>query len=537
MTGGLMQLVATGSQDIYLTGNPQITYFKAIYRRYTNFAIETIENSVSGVLNFGNKLVCKVNRSGDLISKCYIKITIGEVDPNNSKFAWVKRLGHAILKEIDIYIGGRLIDKQHGIWLDIWYELAREGDHETAYNKLIGNTNDLTTYDKNIKKETVLYIPLKFWFCRFIGLSIPLIALQYHEININILLEKIERLFISDCNFNPDQLSIKDVSMLINYVYLDTEERRRFSIVGHEYLIEQVQHNGTDKLLFETKQYVLDYNHPTKEIIWANLNGNYIIGNEFIYYSNEDEWDLNAASKEIITTSISLGIDPTNITGGKWTIVGSSLYKTIGFLNVRNNNLNDVYINSDSIKIGTYGITNKIKADVIINEDSSYTIENIETNFTIRELSIPLKFMIDTRYNVCNPKVNQFGNYGLLIDGTINPIIEGLIELNGHERFKTREGDYFNYVQPEIHHRNTPKDGINSYSFALYPEEHQPSGTANLSRIQTTTLTLKFDDRTLTDNLQDINFYNEDNEFYIFGLSYNILRFMSGFAGLAYITT
>jgi len=529
-----MQLVSYGAQDIYLTGNAQITFFKALYRRYTNFSMETVENVFTGEVEFGRKLTCKITKSGDLISKMYLRITLNEVDPGGSKFAWTKKLGHAIVKMSEIEIGGSIIDTQYGVWLDIWYELSREGDHEKGYSEMIGNVEEMTGYNENVKEETVIYIPLKFWFNKHIGLSIPLIALQYHEVNVRILFENLNRLIVSDCNFDITQVTMKDATLLVNYIYLDTKERRRFAIVGHEYLIEQVQFNGLETLTSDDKKYQLDYNHPTKEIIWANVNGNYITGEEFIYYTHEDIWKPEEAAKWILENSISIGIDPTNIVGGNWITVSSNTFTTIGNINVRNANVNDVYVNGESLKVGNYGITEKIKADVIINSDSTLTLEEVETTITVRDLSIPKRLMTDTRFNTCDPRVNIFGNYGLLIDGSINPVRDGLIELNGHERFKRREGYYFNYVQPETYHRNTPADGINVYSFSLYPSEHQPSGTSNLSRIESTTLILTFDDLTLSDGLVNINFYNEFNEFYIFGLSYNILRIMSGLAGLAY---
>ena len=108
-----------------------------------------------------------------------------------------------------------------------------------------------------------------------------------------------------------------------------------------------------------------------------------------------------------------------------------------------------------------------------------------------------------------------------------NIVEHGLLQLNGHDRFDRREGAYFNYVQPDQHHTNTPADGINVYSFALHPEQHQPSGTANLSRIDNTQLNLWFADPTARRGLPSLNFLSTDNKLFIFSMNYNVLRVMS----------
>lgn len=584
MGGGLMQLVAYGAQDIYLTGNPQVTFFKIVYRRYTNFAIETIEHPFVGNPAFGNRVSAKITRSGDLITKIYIRVKLEHVNPHHSRFAWVKRLGHALIKYVDIEIGGTKIDKQYGTWLDIWYELARQGDHEKAYAHMIGNVPELIDYNKKIKPEYILYIPLQFWFNRFVGLAIPLIALQYHETILNVEFEEIEKLIITDCKFDHSSIKMKDASLLVNYVYLDTEERRRFALVGHEYLIEQLQFNGTQPVRFDEFKYILDFNFPTKELVWAVRNGNFSSKKRFIYYTGKKHWNIIKACKVVIKTSISVGVNPEAIVGGRWIEVPGEQYKNVGTFNINNKNFNPVFVNPQSLIIDNYNITNKIFADVIIDQEGEISSHNVTTNLTIRDFSIPLEYFKDTRYNSHDPKVVIFSNYGLLINGDINPVRSALLQFNGHDRFDTREGEYFNYVQPEQYHTNTPKDGINCYSFALFPEEHQPSGTSNLSRIETSTLKLtfhhdhfenfsenfnenfrfnkinKFVGNGDSDNDSDIesenellnsqsheqendnferqpslHYFNEHNRLYIFALNYNILRIYSGLAGIAYV--
>ncbi len=537
MSGGLLQLVAYGAQDIYLTGNPQITFFKTVYRRYTNFSIETIENTMNGTVGFGNRFHFKFNRDGDLINRMYLKITVNSVDPEGNNFAWVRRLGHAIVGQVEAIVGGTVIDRQFGTWLDIWYELARQGDHERGYNIMIGDVSVLTEYNSDIKPEYTLFIPLQFWFNRHTGLAIPMIAFQYHDVVIDLEIANVETLVVRDSNFDINSVTLEDVSILTDFVYLDSDERRRFAIVGHEYLIEQIQFSGVDTVEFDVQRYKLDFNHPTKELIWAWKFGNYVSGKSFVFYTNDDEWSLEEASCVIVEKSVSIGSNPEGTVGGIWIEVEANTNATVGTFNVKNQNSSSVWVNPESLKIDDYGITNKIMADITIQADDTILCENVETELSIRDISFPVEMMDDTRVNVNDPIVYIFNNYGILIDGTINPVQFALIQMNGHDRFDRREGNFFNYVQPDQHHSNIPRDGINVYSFALYPEQHQPSGTANLSRIDSTDLQVWFSDSSKTSpDEPDFDLFNDLNQFFIFGVNYNILRVMAGLAGLAYTT-
>ncbi|CAH6421631.1 Large eukaryotic DNA virus major capsid protein [uncultured virus] len=540
MTSGLIQLVAQGSQDIYLTGSPQITFFKIVYRRYTNFSIQVVEQPFSAEPNFGKKISVKISKNGDLISKMYVKVCLNEIDPHGSKIAWIKRLGHALIKQVDIEIGGSKIDRHYGSWLDIWYELARKGDHERGYAYMIGDIPELTNFDNNLKPEYVLFVPLQFWFNKFIGLSIPLIALQYQDIIMNVEFEEIDKLLIRSSDYEINNISIKNASLLINYIYLDTEERKRFAQVGHEYLIEQLQFNGEELIQSNNSKFVLDFNHPVKEIIWVMKNGNYISGKKFIYYTDKEEWDQQTiidASEQIVQKSIAIGNNPSDISGGNWSEIKPKNFDIIGTFAVNNNMNISVWINPESLKIGEYIITNKITADIEIESTGNIIYKDIKTSLSIRDLSIPIDLMEDTRFNTNDPIIYQFSNYGLLIDGSVNPTQFAQIQFNGYDRFEKREGAYFNYIQPEQHHENTPKDGINVYSFALYPEEHQPSGTVNLSRIEKSELIISFSDPTQSENQPQLNFINFESRMYIFATNYNIFRMLNGLSGICYTSS
>ncbi len=532
--GGLLQLVAYGAQDVYLTGNPQITFFKVVYRRHTNFAIETVEKNFTGTIGFGNTISSKITRDGDLVTRLYLRVILNQINPGIANFAWTKRIGFAIINQVNITIGGTVIDRQYGTWLDVWYELARSGYHDVGVARMIGDVPELTTYNSDIKPQYTLYIPMQFWFNRFVGLAIPLIALQYHDTYINVEFQQANTLIIYSPNFDINLVSINDVTMLVNYVYLDTEERRRFALVGHEYLIEQLQFNGIMPAKNSQVVYTLDFNHPVKELIFAVKNGNYVSGKSFIYYSGSKIWSVVDACCTVVYTSIEFN-DPTAITGGIWSPVAAGQIITIGTFNMRNNNVNTIYINATSLSIDTYGITDQIYGDITILADGTIECENVVTTLTIRDFSIPLEYMTDTRYTKNDPHVNIFSNYGLLIDGSDNPVATGLVRFNGHDRFDTRSGQYFNFVQPFQHHNNTPMDGINVYSFALYPEQHQPSGTANFSRIDSSELILTYYDSTQTTMTPSLYWFeNGLNQTFIFATNYNILRIFSGLSGLAY---
>jgi hypothetical protein len=566
MAGGLMQLVAYGAQDVYLTGNPQITFFKVVYRRHTNFSIEAIELPLNGNPDFGRRSTVTITRNGDLITRIYLMVTLPELSGSSSesKFAWVRRVGHALLYSVEVEIGGSQIDKQYGIWLDIWWELARHaGDGERGYFKMIGDVPELTSYDSATKPQYLLFVPLKFWFNRHVGLALPLIALQYHEVRLNFEFRNVDHLLVANPYFlkhDAKNISMQDVQILINYIYLDSEERRRFAQVGHEYLIEQLQFTGEESAQTNTGKYRLDFNHPTKELIWAVRNGNFITGKFFLYYTNQEDWSsiLDEAACKILLDSVVLlpgsicdvdqygnphvvspGDEPPH--EGDWEPFSpeDSGYTKNGKVFVCNQCPDKcLWVNTSSLKLkvnSKYVLTDMIYADIHVDKHCNVKVTNVKTDLTVRDLSFPVDEMYDTRYNRSDDvSVYQFDNYGVMIDGTGNPVQYGLLQLNGHDRFDRREGAYFNYVQPDECHTNTPADGINVYSFALLPEQHQPSGSANLSRIDNTQLNLWFADPTAINGLPPLNYLNPDNKLYIFDLNYNILRIMSGMGGLAY---
>jgi hypothetical protein len=261
MGGGLMQLVAYGAQDIYLTGNPQITFFKVVYRRHTNFSMEAIAQTWSGSNLTDGKCTATISRNGDLIHRMYLEVFQAGTMTEN-----IHNPGSQGIVSVELEIGGQKIDKHSGRWMETWAELTqpnptgRVGDIADINTAATGNHYQITTGMGGATGTTVaarMFIPLQFWFCRNVGLALPLIALQYHEVKV-ILDHKMDS---RTCHGAGGSCAKND--LWVDYIYLDTDERRRFAQVSHEYLIEQVQEQS-----WSASEKTLNFNHPVKELIW-----------------------------------------------------------------------------------------------------------------------------------------------------------------------------------------------------------------------------------------------------------------------------
>ena len=362
-----------------------------MYRRHTNFAIESIEQTFNGTVDFGRKVSCTVSRNGDLIHKVYLQVDLPQLTNTNSTIGslqWVNNIGHVMIDEVSIEIGGQTIDKHYGDWLNIWNELTQTAEKEAGYEDMIGAT---TTPADTIAART-LYIPLQFWFCRNPGLALPLIALQYHEVKFNISFRPASECYILNDLATANTPSITNASLYVDYIYLDTDERRQFSQVQHEYLIEQLQYTGAESFSNASVKSKLALNHPCKELVWV--------------------------------------VQPnSNATAKAWA-------------------------------------------------DYSYT--------------------------------------------GADTIVDAKLQLNGHDRFSVRKAGYFNLVQPYQHHTRIPSAGIYVYSFALNPEQHQPSGTVNMSRIDNATLLLNLNGTMASAGCK----------LRVYAVNYNVLRIMAGMGGL-----
>jgi len=529
MTGGLLQLVAYGSQDIYLTGNPEITYFKLIYRRHTQFSLETKELQFDNKVKFGNESSIIIKRYGDIITRTYLKITINPIIPsNNSLMAWINLLGGYMIEYLDLDIGGTRINRLYSDWIIIWYSLISYGNQRKVYNIFSGNIPQLTTYNNNPKPEYTMYIPIPFWFNINKSFGLPIINLQYHEIQIKIKLKNNNEVIVANDFFiknDLEQVKIKNLSLLVEYAYLDSEERRKLAQTGIEYIMEDIEFNGID-IVKNNNIININFNNPTKVLLWFIKNDNYISGKKFVYYTNQN-WNnkLIDASLKILQESVLLITDNFN------KYIYTDIFKPKSFGYTKNNNIyvenksnSYLIINTNSLK-SKYSITNKICANIYVNE--FINIDIIKTNITIKDLSIPLEYLIDTRYIKNDPYVYIYNNYGLLINGQFNPIKKAKLTVNGIDRIDFKDGNYFNYVQPYQSYPSIPFDGINIYSFSLEPFKLQPTGSINLSRIDSFNLIFY-----IRNILKIPNLLN--NKLSIYGVNYNILRIISGMAGKAF---
>jgi hypothetical protein len=466
MAGGLMQLVAYGAQDIYLTGNPQITFWKVVYRRHTNFAVESIEQIFSGEADFGKRVTCTISRNGDLINQVFLQLELPALhdgatvdnyltDTNGTPvtalgLGYCESIGHAVIRNVQVDIGGQQIDKHYGVWLDIWNELTQTAEKESGFGEMIGDVAS----DKLVEHAgtaRTYYIPLQFWFNRNPGLALPLIALQYHEVKLNIeFRSRNECLVAFSGNDRVTDVQASNLALTasgsasikftycqlwVDYVYLDTEERRRFAQESHEYLIDQLQHTGVDSIQLKAGNpqysYRMNFNHPTKELVWIIQRGD---------------------------------VAPTS--GGSFST-------------------ND-WFNYSTAAAG--------------RSESVYTGDLMYTG-------------------------RQAAN----------------IQLNGHERFSMRPATYFRLVEPYKSHTRIPSKHIYLYAFGLRPEEHQPSGAVNMSRIDNAQLVYKLADNSTVSTVDspagnggDPFGSDKNGSLMVFAVSYNVLRVMSGMGGLAY---
>lgn len=452
--GGLIQLVTSnGEQDLYIIGNPQISFFSTIYRRHTNFSCETVNeifgSSVGGIpVGFGRTVECTLPTIGDLVSNLTLRVKLGSLNPQLSTaleigehldhcvdrpcacalciqdeleegdyFGWVNCLGHALIKSTWITIGGVRIDKQYGEWMEIWSELTQTQEKRNGYYQMIGKVDHTCYTATTFVRDMELYIPLNFWFCNNYGLALPIIALYNQQVKIHIEFRPFNQLWVKNGNFNgtPQEPSF-EASLMIEYIYLDLDERKQIYESSHMFLIEQVQSSLDHDASLIYNNINLYLNHPTKEIFWV-LQRN----------------DVTGAPQGVY--------DPT-----------------------------------------------------------TYPIGNDWFNYSSNKIR-----------STCYEK---------------DPFDVAVLQFNGENRFMPMPAKYFRLVQPYYRHTRNPLNYIYCYSFALRPEEYQPTGHANFSRINTIRLVLKQHDT--------VNITGEKYHANIYTKNYNVITISEGMGGLLF---
>ena len=538
MGGGIMQLVAYGAQDIYLTGNPQITFFKVVYRRHTNFSMETIKQNISGqsfigVDNVNNKATVTISRNGDLVTGVFVLAK--QRDVNNT----FSLCGDSIVEDVEIEIGGQRIDKHFKEWNQIWSELTTPVSKADGYKYMSGSFNNNLLTGNDTKQDMIRY-PLNFWFCRNPGLALPLIALQYHEIQMKFTWGV--GYYDSSKNDNLTRTTQglteqHSVEVWADYVYLDTDERRRFSQVSHEYLIEQLQIQKEKDVSAES--FKLNLEHPIKEIIWTtptdspmtdhkikmSINGHdrfyerdkeyFMLEQPYKYHTSIPGYNIKEREEPVLlnesifskeyTFDDFIGVE----TGGQISI--PSLANLVANGDVFNNlELDDRTSNSSTLT------TNTSKFLFI----SGGSPPNPTMDFKVGDI-VRVNYYVNTstKYHVRNLTVLEvFRSNTLISEHTIYEIkfndSFGLTPFNED----TVSFEIIARVQNPVSRCSQLKKDIYVYSFSLEPEEHQPSGSCNFSRIDSAKLL--FNKTATLSNIYAVN--------------YNILRIMSGMGGLAY---
>ena len=580
-----MQLVAYGAQDVYLTGNPQITFWKVSYKRYTNFAMESIEQTFNGQADFGRRVTCTISRNGDLAYRTYLQVTLPEINQQmrgNSQDGvyarWLDFPGEQIVSQVEVEIGGQRIDRQYGDWMHIWNQLTLCVDQRPGYFAMIGNTTQLTYITdpsfndvdgpcqataprqvcapRNALPETTLYVPFQFWYCRNPGLALPLIALQYHEVKINLDIRPID-----ECLWAVGSLtcgspssggkvvtaynqSLVAASLYVDYVFLDTDERRRMAQNPHEYLIEQLQFTGDESVGSSSNKIKLNFNHPVKELIWIvqpDSNVDYCSSLE----CNQLLYNLLGAQPFNYTDAVDALPNAIHSFGGKeataltsQSFIHDNMFNDAGATDYSGPGWWNSALDANGVPINPlwYSVPNFANggANDGGNPTNAPYIFSPSNNPTVTIPGLPPV----NNYTVNNPAVGYEVNSGVSDAGAFvlaetalllhcwgnNPVVTAKLQLNGQDRFSEREGSYFDTVQPYQHHTATPSTGINVYSFALRPEEHQPSGTCNFSRIDNATLQLVLSNATVEGV--------KTAKVRVYATNYNVLRVMSGMGGL-----
>ena len=444
MAGGLMQLVAYGAQDVYLTGSPKVTFFQAVYKKHTNFAMENIEQTVNGTASDSGRISVTIARNGDLVGEMYMELeTSKNVYTTTNSTADTVWCAERAVEDIELTIGGQRIDKHYQRWWRLYSELYLDEAKKVQWGKM---TSTFSGADEEFTTgRGKVFLPLIFFFNRNPGLYLPLIALQYHEVRLD---------FDLGSNYTS-YFGNQAPKIWANYVYLDTEERRRFAQKGHEYLIEQVQHTGTDSVQKDgTKQVRLSYNHPVKELVWCYSN------TATVGVSNR-LWNFCGPAESNVTMTVdqSKGADE----------------------------------NAANVHQFRPGVGGGVPHMLVSNASTQH--QWVEEGI----------------------QANNLASFG--------PLKNFKLILNGQDRFKEQSGKYFNQIQSFNHHSGNPYPGIYSYSFALKPEEHQPTGTCNFSRI---------DNAQVQVELKSGAFASDAPAQYMFATNYNVLRIQSGMGGLAF---
>ena len=479
MGGGLLELVAHGVQDIYLIGNPQITFFKIVYKRHTNFSMESVQATFSGTADFGNTIVVSLPRKGDLVHTMILEVDVpaiaSEYSTNdNGTLSYVNSLGHALIDYIELEIGGQKIDKHYGEWMEIWTQLSYGESKQNAYDQILPRANIDTTQNNTVagKSATTVYIPLQFWFCRNIGLALPLIALQYHEVILKIKFQPFSKVHTFGSN-------------------------QAFTITQSGTTITQ---SGTNPRNFhnsnDTSKTITYKDGTTATATYASAT------------------TITSSRSVTIGTAEEIYLTPDNDLSATYSITAARLYIDYIFL--------------DTFERKKFA---EMKHRYLIEQIQYNDGESIPDGTSTKTINIPFNLPVKSIYwvsqlnNAVLAKNNDRFNFSSQINRSetlADPISKAVLKFNGVERFEERNGAYFRLIQPFQKHTRVSKLYIYMYSFCLNPEAHQPSGACNFSKINNADLHLTYASNIGSSSVR------------VYALTYNVLRIFSGMGSVAF---
>ncbi|AYV84664.1 MAG: NCLDV major capsid protein [Hyperionvirus sp.] len=500
MGGGLIQLVAYGIQDLFLTRDPQITFFKIVYRRHSNFSIEPIPQQFTQPLDFNKKSTCILSRQGDLIGQTYLVLTLPCVNLEPLYlFAWVRKIGFALIKTIDLIINEQLIDRHYGEWLNIWYELMGplQGN---GFNKMIGNISELAEFTPQ-KDSYEIHVPLQFWFCRNSGSALPLVCLQYSEVKINVELNDLEK-----CSLLTPTHYIETLNDFVNlkpFEYIEQNLNGKLACgiyTNYDFINKRLYYMKLSKHDFQASFHpspisgILDSFSPAHEqYIIKGITTNFIVFPK-----------LNCFPQANIRPKL-------NICMGKCFLL-----------------IDYIFLDEDERMRFLQGRHDYLIEQVGLITEQTIDSSNVQLNI---DLSQPCKFFVWLTQYLHYQYIGEGFNYtdcymhacGKSIGRSL--VLDETFLLNGRERLSNREYKYFNYVQSYQNFPYPASEGLNVYSFALTPEKFQPSGSCNMSQIDNLRITMRMNPYISPHNPVKFRGY---------AVIYNILRIVNGIAGVVF---
>lgn len=545
MSGTLLQIYSVDSKNYYMTYNPTFTFFRASFTDTIDkyFLSNSNYEDTNDKINFGKTKIFIIEYNSDMIHKIMLKITLPKVSlPQYGKFAWTKRIGFALIDKLDFIVNDKIISSQNSIWMDIQSQLS---DETFTYNLI---TNDqLTEYSSKDKNETTLFIPLNFWFNKYIEIAFPYISIN-SKIKFQLKLSPIENLIIRNEFITGkflSELSIQNCCFIVENTNIKSKSAK------NKYkFVEQIIENSVISLpetVDTINNYVkLDFTKPIKELFWTTINKSWK-NNIFLGFTNNKNWsdELNDISVRLLKRSIIVSSENELVLSGSWTkfIFGATSATPNGKINIVNNSLtHNLFINTSSLIVKSINFIDKISATITISLMNVVTITDFSHTLLIKDISLPLSNSTDTRVplssfideqkmELSDVRCNLFSNYSCFIDGSVQPLKSSELIIDNVSRISKFDSEYFNYYIPNIYYDGIPDTGIYVYSFTPTPNTYLFSKNADYYAYNNS-----FDNSSILLNYElDENVIQENTYIHIFATTFEALRIENGNLKFAYV--